>query len=103
MRGRQVRLALSQWLASVQAAPHVSAQGPEARFATQVPPRSQNDPSSQSEKQASRLEYTVRGWYGRCWWDPAAQDVLLGQLPLPIRRTRYWMAEAAARPDGGRP
>jgi hypothetical protein len=37
-----------------------------------------------------------RTWFGRCWWDPAAQDVLLGQRPLPVRRTRYWVAPAAA-------
>jgi hypothetical protein len=33
-----------------------------------------------------------RTWYGRCWWDPAAQDVLLGQRALAVRRVRYWTA-----------
>ena len=31
-----------------------------------------------------------RTWYGRCWWDPAAQDVLLGQRALAVRRVRFW-------------
>ena len=45
-----------------------------------------------------------RTWFGRCWWDPVAQDLLLGQRSLPVRRTRYWVAPpaGAARRDAAR-
>lgn len=39
-----------------------------------------------------------RTWYGRCWWDPAAQDVLLGQRALPVRRLRFWTEPDEALP-----
>jgi len=29
-------------------------------------------------------------WYGRCWWDRAGEDDLLGPKPLPVSRVRYW-------------
>ena len=38
-------------------------------------------------------------WYGRCFWDPAAQDLLLGQRHLPVRREQFWTVPEALSKD----
>ena len=34
-------------------------------------------------------------WYGRCFWDPAALDVLLGQRHLAVVREQLWTVPEA--------